>query len=105
MVENNQTRLMKKGEAIDRKLEAKKGSEKMPKWKAESLAFRAGLKQNKNGPLTQEDKNIIQQSKEAEQSSMVKCPYCGRTFNETAGARHITFCAGQQKKLGNNKKR
>lgn len=39
---------MKKGEQIERKLEEKKAKEKVPKWKAESLQLRAGIKQAKN---------------------------------------------------------
>jgi hypothetical protein len=33
---------------VERKLEEKKAREKMPKWKAESLQLRAGLKQARN---------------------------------------------------------
>jgi len=34
MVSNEQAKLMKKGEIIDKKLEEKKAREKVPKWKA-----------------------------------------------------------------------
>ena len=71
----------------------------MAKWKAQSLAFRAILKQNQKGKLSEEDKKMIQQSKEVEQQGMVKCPHCGRTFNETAGPRHINFCANDIKMI------
>lgn len=30
---------------------------------------------------------------------MVKCPVCGRKFNETAGPRHIKFCEEKNKKM------
>ena len=36
---------MKRGEVIDKKLEEKKAKEKVPKWKAESLQLRSGIKQ------------------------------------------------------------
>ncbi len=40
---------MKQGQIIEKKLEQKKANEKLPKWKAESLAFRAVLKSNNSG--------------------------------------------------------
>ena len=39
---------MKKGEQIEKKIENQKKNEKIPKWKAQSMAFRAGLKQSRN---------------------------------------------------------
>lgn len=35
---------MKKGEMIEKKIEEKKANEKVPKWKAESLQLRSGIK-------------------------------------------------------------
>jgi hypothetical protein len=40
--------LIKRGEVIDKKLEEKKAREKIPKWKAESIQLRAGLKNARN---------------------------------------------------------
>lgn len=50
---------MKQGEIIEKKIEQKKKveqkKENMPKWKAESLGFRAILKANRRGgEMTQE---------------------------------------------------
>lgn len=39
---------MRKGEIIERKIENSKKNEKVPKWKADSLKFRAILKENRN---------------------------------------------------------
>lgn len=88
---------MKKGEQIERKLEEKKAKEKVPKWKAESLQLRAGIKQAKNDDYvpTKEEQKILEQ---ARNSGMVKCQFCGRSFNEQAATKHIPFCESQQKK-------
>jgi hypothetical protein len=48
LVANEQKKLMKRGEVIDKKLEEKKAKEKVPKWKAESLALRSGIKQSRD---------------------------------------------------------
>ena len=39
---------MKRGAAVERKIEEKKAREKVPKWKAESLQLRVGLKNARN---------------------------------------------------------
>lgn len=39
---------MKKGEVIEKKIEEKKAKEKLPKWKAQSLQLRSGLRQARN---------------------------------------------------------
>ena len=33
----------------------------------------------------------------------VQCEFCGRRFNETAAARHISFCKEQKSRLPNKK--
>ncbi|XP_050062205.1 uncharacterized protein LOC114119189 [Aphis gossypii] len=42
-------------------------------------------------------------------SDLVKCPHCGRTFNEASAERHIPLCADRQRnaaaRMQNNKKR
>jgi hypothetical protein len=48
IVNGDQKKLMKKGEIVERKIENSKKTEKIPKWKAESLQFRSVLKQNRN---------------------------------------------------------
>lgn len=43
--------MMKQGEMVEKKIEQMKQKEKMPKWKAQSLAFRAVLQQNKGSEV------------------------------------------------------
>ena len=45
IVANEQVKLMKKGAVVEKKIESKKAQEKVPKWKAESLQLRVGIKQ------------------------------------------------------------
>lgn len=61
LVANEQKKLMKRGEAIEKKLEEKKAKEKVPKWKADSLALRSGVKQAKSQDYepTYEEKQIL----------------------------------------------
>ena len=49
IVANEQVKLMKKGAVVERKIEEKKAKEKVPKWKAESLQLRSGIKQARDG--------------------------------------------------------
>lgn len=44
LIANEQKKLMKKGELIEKRLEERKATEKVPKWKAESLQLRSGIK-------------------------------------------------------------
>ena len=53
------------------------------------MALRAGLKLNRNEALDPREAAMIQQ---AQNDAGVKCPHCGRKFNENAGPRHIKFC-------------
>ena len=48
LVAKDQVRLMKKGEAVERKIEQQKQNEDVPKWKAQSIAFRARIKMGKD---------------------------------------------------------
>lgn len=88
---------MKKGEMVERKIEQKKATEKIPKWKAESLQLRAGIKQARSNDYvpSKEEQRLLDQAKA---NDMVKCQFCGRSFNEKAASRHIPFCEAQQKK-------
>ena len=70
----------------EKKKEQKK-EEEIPKWKLQSAAFRAGLKQGRGGTLTAEEKQMTDQA-----SNMVQCSFCGRKFNAEAAKRHIPFC-------------
>lgn len=63
----------------------------MPKWKQESLAFRASLKQAKGQQFTEEEKKIVQKVQES-MDTRIKCNFCGRKFEEAAAKRHIPFC-------------
>lgn len=56
------------------------------------MKFRQMLRQARGAPpskTTIKEEKMLQQY---EQSSMIKCPVCGRTFNENAGPKHIKFC-------------
>ena len=48
IIDNDQKKLMKKGEQVEKKLETQKKNEKLPKWKAQSIALRAVISQNSN---------------------------------------------------------
>lgn len=50
-MDNQQVKMMKQGEMVEKKIEQMKQKEKMPKWKAQSLAFRAVLQQNKGSEV------------------------------------------------------
>ncbi|KAM3129671.1 Zinc finger C2HC domain-containing protein 1A [Paramecium bursaria] len=67
---------------------------KKPKWKAQSEAFRAILKQNKGEEMTQEQKFAIQ---EAEDIGRIQCDHCGRKFNDSVAKKHIPLCAEKAK--------
>lgn len=94
---------MKKGEMIEKKLEEKKAKEKIPKWKADSLALRSGIKQARDDDYqpTKEERQIMEAAKA---SQFTKCQFCGRSFNEEAAKKHIPFCESQQKKNQMRKK-
>lgn len=53
---------MRKGEVAERKMEAQKKNEKIPKWKADSLKFRAVLKENRKEELSAQDKLIVERA-------------------------------------------
>ncbi|XP_008180416.1 uncharacterized protein LOC100162021 isoform X3 [Acyrthosiphon pisum] len=52
--------------------------------------------------------NVADQDDEVD-SDLVKCPHCGRTFNEASAERHMPLCADRQRnaaaRMQNNKKR
>lgn len=81
-----------KAEGKKKQPEKAEKAEKIPKWKQQSAAFRAGLKAGRGEQLTAEEKNMGQ-------DDMIQCSYCGRKFNETAGKRHIAFCETKAKQL------
>lgn len=83
---------------------SKKEKGSVPKWKAQSLAFRQAILAAKGAsgdPEAAKKAAEIQKQLNAAslasggnvmESDMVKCPHCGRTFNEEAGQRHIAIC-------------
>jgi len=71
-----------------------KGEEKKAKWKAQSEAFRAGLKAARGQKLTKEEQMAFNN---AAQEDLIPCQFCGRKFNEKAAAKHIPFCESKAK--------
>ena len=64
---------------VTKLIEEKKAKEKVPKWKAESLQLRVGIKQAAGDYVpSREEKQMMEANKA---STTVKCPYCGRSFN------------------------
>ena len=64
------------------------------------MAFRAVLKQNKNAPLSEEEKIMTQKIQEMD--DRVQCKFCGRKFEENVAKRHITFCESKSKQIPKN---
>ena len=71
---------------------------KMPKWKQQSLAFRAGLKQSQGKPQTQEQK-MMNKKLQQQMDTRIQCNFCGRKFEEAAAKRHIPFCETKSKQM------
>lgn len=80
---------MKQGERAEKKIQQIKKTEKLPKWKADSLAFRAQMKQNRGAKVSASDQAMLNK---AEEFDRVQCKFCGRKFNSQAAQRHIKFC-------------
>ncbi|KAL4126841.1 hypothetical protein QTP88_011049 [Uroleucon formosanum] len=59
--------------------------------------------------LPPELENVAADQDDEVDSDLVKCPHCGRTFNEASAERHIPLCADRQRnaaaRMQNNKKR
>ena len=102
LVDREQGKLMKQGERVEKKIEQSKKAEKMPKWKADSLKFRAQMKQIRGSQVSATDQAMLNQ---AEEHDRVQCKFCGRKFNEQAGQRHIKFCEEQTRKNAMKKKK
>jgi len=91
---------------------AAKKDKSVPKWKAQSLAFRQAILAAKGSSDPEAAKKAAELQKEINaanlasggnvmESDMVRCPHCGRTFNKEAGERHIAICLKTfGKKLG-----
>lgn len=76
----------------------------IPKWKQDSLAFRMAMKQVKGTKLTEEEVQLSKAVKEVAKSDLTKCKFCGRSFNETAAAKHIPLCEKKAKEEAIKKK-
>ena len=60
----------------------KKAKKKASKWKQQSLQFREAMKAMRHG----------KPAPTIEDTSLKKCKFCNRKFNEKAAERHIPFC-------------
>ena len=67
---------------------ATSGKNEIPKWKLQSLQFRAAMKAAQEGGGGPEEEAIHQ----AAIDNLIPCPHCNRRFNETAAERHIPKC-------------
>lgn len=54
----------------------------MPLWKQQSIAFRLAMKEVRGGEKTEEELDYLKKEKKLVKSSMFKCKFCTRTFNE-----------------------
>lgn len=72
------------------KVNPKKSSNKIPKWKLQSEQLRNVLKSMKV-----EDNSNGSQVPIKEYPSYIQCPTCGRSFNEDAAKRHIPICGNK----------
>lgn len=79
------------------KKEKAKKQQKAKKWEMESMKFRQMLRQARGEPPTKANLKEQKLLDKYEEQSMMKCPVCGRTFNEKAGQRHIEFCKNKAK--------
>jgi len=76
-----------------------KTADKVPKWKQESLEFRAAILEAKASTGDEDAhakaralRQTLAAAGPVDDPSMVRCPHCGRTFNKEAGERHIAIC-------------
>lgn len=107
-VQLNQKQIIEKKKLVEQVKQGKKGDgdkggkkqEDMPKWKQQSLLFRQQMKglSGAKKEFTAEEARELEQAKKQSDQQGIKCEHCGRQFNETAGPRHIKFCAEQQMK-------
>ncbi|CAD8105534.1 unnamed protein product [Paramecium sonneborni] len=70
-----------------------------PKWKAQSEAFRAIIRQAKGQKLTKEEQVQLNGAMESAQE-LVQCKFCNRKFNVEAAKKHIVFCETKSKQCG-----
>ncbi|CAD8193667.1 unnamed protein product [Paramecium pentaurelia] len=75
-----------------------------PKWKAQSEAFRAIIKQGKGEQLTKEEQASLKNAMDATQD-LVLCKFCNRKFNSETAKKHIAFCETKAKQAITQKKK
>ncbi|CAK91220.1 unnamed protein product (macronuclear) [Paramecium tetraurelia] len=85
---------MKQGQKQQQQVKSEK-----PKWKAQSEAFRAIIRQAKGQRLTKEEQTSLSGAMESAQD-LVQCKFCNRKFNTEAAKKHIVFCETKAKQCG-----
>jgi len=63
------------------------------------------MKEVRGGKKTEEELVYQQKEKKIINSSMFKCHFCGRHFNEESGKRHEPFCQQKAKDMMHKQKR
>mmetsp|Transcript_1259 Transcript_1259/g.1145 ORF Transcript_1259/g.1145 Transcript_1259/m.1145 type:complete len:131 (-) Transcript_1259:206-598(-) len=73
-----------------------KGQKSVPKWKAQSEAFRAGMRAARGQQLTP-SQQVAFNDMGGQNDDLTPCQFCGRKFNENAYGRHVKFCEQKSK--------
>jgi len=94
IIDQEQNTLTPKPKSKPKVEESKKPEKKIPKWKVQSEQFRNALRANTAVSGENEYQSPLGT---AESSGYIKCPTCGRNFNEDAAKRHIPICANKTK--------
>merc|ERR1711957_174212 len=113
--QENAAQLIKNAQKIEKQVEAKKDApgeakakeKAMPKWKRESLEFRAAMLAAKGSEDPDKNKAALAAVQAelgaagpAVDPSKVVCPHCSRSFNKEAGERHVAICQNLNAKKG-----
>ena len=69
------------------------------------MAFRIAMKKAKGKAPTPEELNFLAKEKKIVNSTMFKCKFCSRTFNEESGKRHELHCQLKAKDMANKNKK
>ena len=88
-----QASLMKQGAIEEKRLKKinKTKQEKIPKWKQQSMEFRAICNPGKNNNNFGKN-NIMKNNNDVITSSYIHCQYCDRKYNEEAYNKHLNGC-------------
>ena len=65
---------------------------KMPKWKAQSMAFRQAMGAGSEPASKSNNFNPTQNESTENYDDRTECSFCNRKFNEEAAKRHIPHC-------------